>query len=83
MNKQELNKIFSNPILKQFYAEIGAKGGSSKSDKKLAAVRKNGLSPCKPGKFRGRPKKYMDDENPDAILKKIKDAEIKRLKKLE
>jgi hypothetical protein len=41
----------------EFMAKIGRKGGSVKSEKKSAAVRLNGLKPCREGKQRGRPKK--------------------------
>lgn len=46
--------------VRNFLSRWGAKGGSSKSEKKAAAVRKNGVSPCKPGKFRGRPSKIRE-----------------------
>ncbi|MDD5358268.1 MAG: hypothetical protein PHX80_03925 [Candidatus Nanoarchaeia archaeon] len=46
-------------MTKEFMATIGKKGGSVKSEKKTAAVRLNGLKPCREGKHRGRPKKKI------------------------
>lgn len=50
-------KINLPPDIKEFFVQTGRKGGSSTSEKKINAVRKNGCAPCKPGKFRGRPPK--------------------------
>lgn len=55
--KKVQKKIIASPEVRAFFSQCGFKGGSSTSKKKAMAVRKNGFTPCRPGKFRGRPKK--------------------------
>lgn len=58
MNKVD-KKIVVPKAARAFFAKCGAKGGSSTSKKKSEASRRNGCLPCKPGKFRGRPKSLI------------------------
>lgn len=53
-----------HPEVKKWYAKMVAKGGRSRSEKKTAAARRNGLAPCREGKHRGRPKIKTGDAGP-------------------
>lgn len=53
----KLGKFKEHPAVQEYLRELCRKAGSVTSDRKAKAVRKNGLSPCGPGKRRGRPKK--------------------------
>lgn len=55
MKKVKCENIIIVPEVRKFFSQIGKLGGASTSEKKASAVRKNGLKPCAPGKFRGRP----------------------------
>lgn len=64
MSKEDCLDEEMHPEVKKWYAKMMSKLGKSKSEKKTAAVRKNGLAPCHEGKFRGRPRKKPVDEAP-------------------
>lgn len=55
-NKSEkLKSLLQKPSIMEAFKLSGAVGGSSTSQKKIAASKRNGLLPCSPGKKRGRP----------------------------
>lgn len=53
---EDANKLIIPADVMVYFQKTGAMGGRSKSEKKIAAVKKNGSMPCRPGKRRGRPK---------------------------
>ena len=53
--------------LREYLAEIGAKGGRAKTEAKAAASKANGAAPVKPGsRPRGGPKKPRDQKAENA-----------------
>lgn len=56
----DLEKMKTHPAVQEYLKQLCSNAGSSTSEKKAKAARKNGLAPCKPGKFRGRPPKIRE-----------------------
>lgn len=63
---KEVNKKEIPQAVREYLSMNGSKGGSVKSEKKAAAVRRNGCAPCRPGRFRGRPPKKSNENKADS-----------------